>query len=110
MSTQNFVEYFKTNNNNNFNVNYYINNIAQMYTVEENLNAKFEKNNIFLVAKQNKTDPPTTFYSCNVLNNLPVIIECYCPKQSPPTMKVKIIGSAGPIIPLIKEVVDNILS
>lgn len=110
MSTQNFVEYFKTNNNNNFNVNYFINNIPQMYTVEENLNAKFEKNNIYLVAKQNKTDPPTTFYSCNVLNNLPVIIECYCPKQSPPTMKVKIIGSAGPIIPLIKEVVDSILS
>lgn len=110
MSTQNFVEYFKTNNNNSFNVNYFINNISQAYTIEESLNAKFEKNNIYLVAKQNKTDPPTTFYSCNVLNNLPVIIECYCPRQSPPTMKVKIIGSAGPIIPLIKEVVDNILS
>ena len=110
MSTQNFVEYFKTNNNNSFNINYFINNISQNYITEENLNAKFEKNNIYLVAKQNKTDPPTTFYSCNVLNNLPVIIECYCPKQSPPTMKVKIIGSAGPIIPLIKEVIDNILS
>ena len=110
MSTQNFVEYFKINNNNSFNFNYFINNIPQIYINEENLNAKFEKNNIYLVAKQNKTDPPTTFYSCNVLNNLSVIIECYCPKQTPPVMKVKIIGSAGPIIPLIKEVVDNILS
>ncbi len=110
MSTQNFVEYFKTNNNNGFNISYSINNIPQIYTIEDNLNAKFEKNNIYLVAKQNKTDPPTTFYSCNVLNNLPVIIECYCPRQSPSMMKVKIIGSAGPIIPLIKDVVDNILS
>lgn len=110
ISTQNFVEYFKTNNNNSFNVNYFINNIPQNLTVEDNLNSKLEKNNIFLVAKQNKTDPPTTFYSCNVLNNLPVIIECFCPRQNPPVMKVKIIGSASPIIPLIKEVVDNILS
>lgn len=110
MSTQNFVEYFKSNNNNNFNINYFINNIPQIYTTEENLNAIFEKNNIYLVAKQNKTDPPTTFYSCNVLNNLPIIIECYCPRQTPANMKVKIIGSAGPIIPLMKEVVDYILS
>ncbi len=110
MSTQNFVEYFKTNNNNSFNVSYVINNILQAFTVEDYLNSRFEKNNIFLVAKQNKTDPPTGFYSCNVLNNLPVIIESYCPKQTPLIMKIRIIGSAGPIIPLIKDVIDNLIA
>ena len=109
MTTQNFVEYFKLNNNKEFNITFFINNIQQDLTNEEFLNKKFEKNNIFLVAKQNKTDPPTVFYSCNILNNLPVIIECFCPKQSPAVMKVKIIGSASPIIPLIKDVVDMIL-
>lgn len=110
MSTQNFVEYFKANNSKEFNISYFINNISASLTEEDKLNARFEKNNIYLVAKQNKTDPPTTFYSCNVLSNLPVIIECYCPRQSPPTLKVKIIGSAAPIIPLVKDVIDKILS
>ena len=109
MSTQNFVEFFKANNSKDHNISYVINNISQVYTTEEGLNQKFEKNNIYLVAKQNKTDPPTTFYSCNISNNLPVIIECHCPRQNPPFMKVKIIGSASPIIPLVKEVIDKIL-
>jgi hypothetical protein len=110
MSTQNFVEFFKANNNKDHNVRYIINNISQIFTNEEGLSQKFERNNIFLVAKQNKTDPPTTFYSCNVSNNLPVIVECYCEKEVPVSMKVKIIGSAAPIIPFMKEVIDKIFN
>ena len=110
MSTQSFVEFFKGNNNKDHNISYVINNIAQIFTNEEGLSQKFEKNNMFLVAKQNKTDPPTTFYSCNISNNLPVIIECHCPRQTPAFMKVKIIGSAAPIIPFVKEVIDKIFN
>jgi hypothetical protein len=108
MTTQNFVEFFKANNNKDHNLNYVVNNVAQIFTNEEGLTQKFEKNNIYLVAKQNKTDPPTTFYSCNVSNNLPVIVECYCPRQTPAFMKVKIISFAAPLIPFMKEVIDKI--
>jgi AP-1 complex subunit beta-1 len=74
MSNQNFMEFFKKNSNNKilFNLNNKLNNDINN---EDSLNKIFEKNNIFLVAKNNKNNPPVFFFSGLLENNIPYVFE-----------------------------------
>ena len=74
MTNQNFMEFFKKNSNNKFPFNL-SNDLNNEISNEESLTKIFEKNNIYLVAKNNKNDPPVYFYSGLVENNLPYVFE-----------------------------------
>ena len=74
MSNQNFMEFFKKNSINK--IAYHLNNkLNNEINNEDSLNKIFEKNNIFLVAKNNKNNPPVYFYSGLLENNLPYVFE-----------------------------------
>jgi len=74
MTNQNFMEYFKKFSQNKIMVNY-TNNLKTELVNEEALNKCLEKNNIFMVAKNSKLDPPVYFYSGLIQSNMPYIFE-----------------------------------
>jgi AP-1 complex subunit beta-1 len=74
MTNQNFMEFFKKYSENKTIVNY-TNNLKNEIGNEDSLNKVLEKNNIFLVAKNSKLDPPIYFYSGLAPNNLQYILE-----------------------------------
>ena len=53
----------------------YTNDLKNEILNEESLNKILERNNIFLVAKNTKLDPPVFFYSGLIHNNLHYILE-----------------------------------
>jgi uncharacterized membrane-anchored protein YhcB (DUF1043 family) len=102
-----FVDFFSANKDNSFNITSSYSNLSQVAT-EDLLNKKFEKNNVYLVAKQNKFDPPLLYYSCNISGVIPVIVECSFLKGQN-TLKVRIISGIECITQLVKEIMDMIL-
>lgn len=74
MTNQNFMEYFKKFSQNKTAVNY-TNDLKSDIINEETLSKILEKNNIFMVAKNSKLDPPVFFYSALLQNNLAYILE-----------------------------------
>ena len=74
---------------------------------EDNVKMLFEKNNILLSAKQNKANPPTAFYSSNILGNMPVLVQEFLNNG---IINIKIITNNPSIAPLMKEVIDYILN
>jgi len=74
MTNQNFMEYFKKYSENKFPVNY-SDDLKSEILKEETLAKTLEKNNVFMIAKNNKLDPPVFFYSGLVQNNIPYILE-----------------------------------
>jgi len=98
-----FVEFFSANKDNSFN-------LTSSYSTadsEETLIKKFEKNNIYLIAKQTKYDPPLIYYSLSISSKINAVLECSLNKGY---IKVKIITSLECICGLIKEAIDLILS
>ena len=59
----------------------------------------FERNNILLSAKQNKANPPTSFYSANILGNMPILVQEYLQNG---IVNIKIITNNASVVPLIK--------
>jgi AP-1 complex subunit beta-1 len=108
MSNNDFVNYLKANTNNNFNQTFTINN--SLCTNDDLLNKRLEKNNLFHIARNAKTDPPTLYYSCKEVNGIPCLIECSFNKGTVSGLKVRIISAMEPIIPLVREAVENILA
>lgn len=108
MHKNNFVEFFKANTNNSFNLSYVINNVN--VSDEDSLTQILEQNNIFKVANNAKADPPTIFYSCSALQVIPIIVECSISRQNQNSVKAKIISSLEAVIPLMKDVLDSVLS
>jgi vesicle coat complex subunit len=103
-----FVDFFSANKDNNFNITQVFTNL-NFVTNEENLNKRLERNNIFLVAKQNKFDPPLIYYSCSISSAIPIILECSFLKQQN-GLKIRIIAGIECVANLMKEVVDLIIN
>jgi hypothetical protein len=103
-----FVDFFQANKDNPFNITVTYNNLVSVPN-EDSLTKSFEKNNIFLVAKQNKFDPPLLYYSLNVSGVLPAILECSFLKGQN-SLKTRIISNIECISSLIKEVTDHIIN
>lgn len=102
-----FVEFFSANKDNSFNITQTYTNLSNI-TSEDQLNKSLERNNIYLVAKQNKFDPPLIYYSCSISGAIPVILECSFPKGQN-ALKVRIIAKIECITHLMKEVLDLII-
>lgn len=103
-----FVSFFKANNENHFNYSYTLTNVS--VDTEEALKRKFEKNNIFMVAKQSKANPPLIYYSFNVAGVFYVVLECSFLKQAQSAIKIRILPTVENIIPLVQETVDALLA
>ena len=99
-----FVQFFQQNKDQPFNQNVFS---YPKYNNEDNVKMIFEKNNIVLSAKQNKANPPTTFYSSNILGNSPVLVQEFLNNG---VTNIKIITNNASFVPLMKEVIDHILS
>ena len=74
MNNQNFIEFFKKFSINKTTVNY-SNDLRNDVFNEDSLTKLLEKNNIFVVAKNNKMDPPVFYFSGLLELNLPYILE-----------------------------------
>jgi hypothetical protein len=103
-----FVDFFQANKDNSFNITITYNNLVSIQN-EDYLSKIFERNNIFLVAKQNKYDPPLLYYSLNVSGVLPAILECSFLKGQN-SLKTRIISGIECITSLIKEISDNTIN
>ena len=99
-----FVQFFQQNKDQPFNQNIYS---YPKHNNEDNVKILFEKNNILLSAKQNKANPPTAYYSTNILGNMPVLVQEYLNNG---IINIKIITNNGSMVPLMKEVIDFILN
>ena len=99
-----FVQFFQQNKDQPFNQNVFS---YPKYNNEDNVKMIFEKNNIVLSAKQSKANPPTTFYSSNILGNSPVLVQEFLNNG---VTNIKIITNNASFVPLMKEVIDHILS
>ena len=99
-----FVQFFQQNKDQPFNQNIFS---YPKYNNEDNIKMIFERNNIMLSAKQNKGNVPTSFYSANILGNMPVLIQ---ELMNNGVANIKIISNNAHIVPLIKEVIDHILN
>ena len=99
-----FVQFFGQNKNQPFNQNVFQ---YPKFSDENSVQSIFEKNNIFLCARQNKANPPSSFYSANILGNMPVIIQEFLNNG---IVNIKIFTNTASIVPLIKDVVDSLLN
>ena len=99
-----FVQFFQQNKDQPYNQNIYS---YPKHNNEDNVKMLFERNNILLSAKQNKANPPTTFYSSNILGNMPVLVQEFLGNG---IINIKIITNNPSIAPLMKEVIDHILN
>ena len=99
-----FVQFFQQNKDQPYNQNVYS---YPKHNNEDNVKMLFERNNILLSAKQNKANPPTAFYSSNILGNMPVLVQEFLNNG---IINIKIITNNPSIAPLMKEVIDYILN
>ena len=98
-----FVDFYSKNRGHNFNAQIYNYN---KYNDEETIRNLFEKKNLLFSAKQSKVNPPLSFFSSNVLGNMPFLIESYIKNG----VNIKIITNNANINPLIKDAIDSILN
>jgi hypothetical protein len=111
MDNSNFVQFYQKNNNNPYNSKISINTELS----EESIISSLRKNNIFIVAKNTKLDPPATYFSCSVANVMNIILETTFQKDITSIvdnrllLNVKIISSAEPLVSLIKESLNLII-
>ena len=108
MDHQTFVSFFKETQKSKTIYNY--SNLK--ITTGEELNKIFEKNIIFNVAKNMKSNPPTYYFNCSLAKVIPVIIEVSYrneDKENLNNINVGILTKIEQIVPLIKEVLDVIL-
>ncbi len=105
MANKQFVEFFSANKDNSANIITTFTSSA--VESEESLNKRFERNNIFLIAKQSKYDPPLIYYSLSISSKIYAILECSLQKGN---FRVKVISSLECISNLIKEAIDLIIS
>ena len=99
-----FVQFFGQNKNQPFNQNVFQ---YPKHNNEDNVKIIFERNNILLSARQNKANPPSSFYSTNILGNMPVLIQEFLNNG---IVHIKIIANTASIVPLMKDVVDSLLN
>jgi hypothetical protein len=99
-----FVQFFQQNKDQQFNQNVFT---YPKYNNEDNVKMIFERNNIYLSAKQNKANPPTSFFSTNILGNMPVLVQEFLNNG---IINIKIITNNASIVPLMKDVIDHILN
>ena len=99
-----FVEFFGQNKDQPFNQNVFQ---YSKHNNEDNVKMIFERNNIFLSARQNKANPPSSFYSSNILGNMPILIQEFLNNG---IVNIKIIANTASIVPLMKDVVDSLLN
>ena len=99
-----FVQFFQQNKDQSFNQNVFS---YPKYNNEDNVKMIFERNNIYLSAKQNKANPPTSFFSSNILGNMPVLVQEFLNNG---VINIKIITNNASIVPLMKDVIDHILN
>jgi vesicle coat complex subunit len=107
MTNSDFVSYLKANTSNTFNQTFNVNN--SLFTNDDSLNKRLEKNNIFHIAKNARTDPPTLYYTCKEVNGIPCLIECSFNKGTVSGLKVRVISAMEPIVPLVREVIEKVL-
>ena len=99
-----FVQFFNQNKDQPFNQNIFS---YPKHNNEDNVKILFERNNILLSARQNKANPPTTYYSANILGNMPVLVQEFLNNG---VINIKVITNNASITPLMKEVIDHILN
>ena len=99
-----FVQFFQQNKDQPFNQNVFK---YPKHNNEDNVKMIFERNNILLSARQNKANPPSSFYSSNILGNMPLLIQEYLDNG---IVNIKIITNTASIVPLMKDVVDSLLN
>ena len=100
-----FVQFFGQNKDQPFNQNIFQ---YPKHNNEDNVKMIFERNNILLSARQNKANPPTAFYSANILGNMPLLIQEYLNNER--IVNIKIITNNASIVPLMKDVIDSLLN
>ena len=96
-SGQPFIEFYQTNKDQVFNNHVYT---YDKQTNEDKMKNIFEKNNIYLSARQTKMNPPTTYYSANIGNAIPILLECWMKNSY---LNLKIIANHDAIVPLVKD-------
>jgi len=105
LANKQFVEFFTANKDNSFNIA--TNFTSAIIDSEDTLNKRFERNNIFLIAKQSKYDPPLIYYSLSISSKIIAILECSLQKKN---LRVKVISNLECISSLIKEAIELIIS
>ena len=108
MDHQTFVSFFKETQKSKKIFNY--SNLK--ISTGDDLNKIFEKNIIFNVARNMKSNPPTYYYNCSLCKIIPVIIEVSYKneeKENLNNINIGILTKIEQIVPLIKEVLDIIL-
>jgi len=106
MPNNSFSDFFKTNTGNKANVTYSTDEVKMNYLSDDGLFKLFERNNIFQVAKNNKADPPLTYYTLSVNNAISCIVQVSFRQSG---LNLRIISNIDLIIPLVKEALDYIL-
>ena len=104
LSGEPFVQFFGQNKDQPFNQNIFQ---YPKHNNEDNVKMIFERNNILLSARQNKANPPSSFYSTNILGNMPVLIQEFLNNG---IINIKVISNTASIVPLMKDVVDSLLN
>ena len=99
-----FVQFFNQNKDQSFNNGNYS---YPKYNNEDQVKTLLENNNIFFVARQNKANPPASFYSANILGSMIFLVESFL---SNGVINIKIIANNKDVIPLIKNAIDSILN
>ena len=99
-----FVDFYTKNKEHSFNGAVYK---YPKYNDEKELKDIFGKKNIFFSARQSKATPPASFYSANIMGNMPFLIEAFLQDNM---INIRIIANNEIIIPLIKEAIDSILT
>jgi AP-1 complex subunit beta-1 len=107
MNNQTFVEFLKQNISNKASFNF------TQTVAEEKLYKLLERNNVFAVAKNNKTEPPLHYFSSNVAGLIPVIFEVSFKSKillKSDSFNINIITNVVQVVPLIKEFLDLIIT
>ena len=99
-----FVEFYSKNRDHEFNKEVFS---YPKYKNEEEVKKIFEKHNILFSARQNKANPPLSYYSTNILGNMPFLIESYLNNNA---INIKIIANNDKVVSLIKGAIDLILN
>ena len=66
----------------------------------------FSKNIIALRPRQNKSNPPTTYFSTNICGAIQLLIKKF---MNQGILNVKVIVNHEAIVPLVKETLDKII-
>ena len=104
LSGEPFMLFFGQNKDHPFNQNVFQ---YPKHNNEDNVKMIFERNNIFLSARQNKANPPSSFYSMNILGNMPILMQEFLNNG---IINIKVFASTASIVPLVKDVLDSLLN